>query len=138
MFGAFYCGKHTTRRAMNAEQLNELLSGLSGHLQAEAPQDNERMQELLDMLGRSLLSNDLAQLKGSRFAFERGDLFLAEQITPEHAASLRALAKMRLAESAEAPEYRVFAREVPVRSTQLHASAPLWAGGAQVERSIGP
>ena len=36
------------------------------------------------------------------------------------------------------PEFRVFVREVPVRSTQLHASSPLWAGGAAPERSLGP
>lgn len=123
---------------MNTQQVNELLGNLSGHLQVGARQETAGLQQLQDMLGRSLLADDVAQIKGSRFAFENADLFLAEQISPERAAALKIIAEQKTAENAPAPEFRMFLREVPVRSTQLHASVPLWAGGAKVERTLGP
>ena len=123
---------------MTATQFNELLSMLLGHLEASTPQAAEKFQELQDMLGRSLLSDDPAQAKGSHFAFESADLFLSEHVSRERAAALKSIAENKTAGQAAAPEYRVFAREVPVRSTQLHASVPLWAGGAKVEQTLGP
>lgn len=123
---------------MDAEQANELLTALAGHLQAETPQETAEWQELQEILARSLLPDEPAQAKGSRFAFENADLFLSEQVAPARAAELRAIAEQQTGATPAEPEYRVFVREVPVRSTQLHASVPLWAGGAQVERTLGP
>src|SRR5436190_23113267 len=122
---------------MNTELMHELLGSLSGHLRSDAPQEAADLQGLQDMLGRSLLAADLAQVKGSRFAFENADLFSTTQIPSDRAATLRALAEQLTGENAGAPEFRVFVREVPVRSTQLHASVPSWAAVAPVERTLG-
>jgi len=84
------------------------------------------------MLSRSLLTEDAQQLKSSSFAFEAGDLFAAEPVVSE-------VASAGLAEgTTEEPEFRALVREVPVRSTQLQASLPLWAAGAAVDRTVGP
>ena len=44
----------------------------------------------------------------------------------------------RLAKTEAEPGYRVAVREVPLRSTQVHGSNPLWASGAVPEASFGP
>jgi hypothetical protein len=122
---------------MNTQQLHTLLGRLSGHLITSSPQQEREIQRLHQSLSRSLLPEDLQQLKGSRFTFENADLFFPEQIPSERSLVLQSIAEGKASSSAE-PEFRVYAREVPVRSTQLHASVPLWAGGAAVDQTIGP
>ena len=122
---------------MNIDQLHALLSNLSGHLLASSPDEENELQSLHSLLSRSLLADDIAQLKATSFAFENADLFSLENIHPARLEMLRSVAEVALAQRAE-PEFRMFAREVPVRSPQLHASVPLWGAGAAVERTIGP
>jgi hypothetical protein len=122
---------------MDTQGLRELLGGLSGHLVTDSPQMETEGVELHKLLARALLPEDVREIKRSSFAFEQSDLFHAENIPAARAEMIRAVAERRAAGEAEA-EFRVFAREVPVRSTQLHASTPLWAGGAAVERTLGP
>ena len=122
---------------MNAQQLHSVLGRLSGHLIASTPQQENEIQQLHQSLSRSLLPEDIQQLKGSSFVFENSDLFAAEKIPAERSAALQAIADKKTAEVTE-PELRVFVREVPVRSPQLYASVPQWAGGAAVDHTIGP
>lgn len=122
---------------MNTKQLRTLLGSLAGHLVTNSPQQEKEYERLHQFLSRSLLPQDIQQLKGSNFSFENADLFAVENIPPAHSEFLQSLAESKAAGTTE-PEFRVFARESPVRSTQLPASVPLWAGGAAVERTIGP
>lgn len=120
--------------AMNSAQkrLRELVFG---HLDASTPARRKDLRQLQGYLARAHIPEDMAALKGSSFSFESSDFLAGESIGDENAALLRTLEAERAPEDLE---YRVFVREVPVRSTQLHASTPLWAGGAQAERSLGP
>ncbi|MBI5473811.1 MAG: hypothetical protein HY961_15850 [Ignavibacteriae bacterium] len=120
---------------MNAQQRRTLLGSLAGHLVADSPQQETDIQRLFTSLSRSVLPEDIQQLKATRFAFEGADLFAEENIPQQRISSLQAISERGVAEEAE---FRVFVREVPVRSTQLHASLPLWAGGAAVDHTIGP
>ncbi|MCI0524176.1 MAG: hypothetical protein L0Y75_02845 [Acidobacteria bacterium] len=120
---------------MNAQQRLTLLSRIAGHLVAASPQQEKEIQSLYRSLSRSILTEDIEQLKGAQFAFERSDLFADENIPQQRLNTLNAIAERSAAEDIE---FRVFVRETPVRSTQLHASMPLWAGGAAVDHTIGP
>jgi hypothetical protein len=120
---------------MNTQERRTLLSRLTGHLVAASPQQEQDIHALLGTLSRSVLTEDLQQLKGSQFAFEAADRFSDQAISAERMSALQAVAERG---AAEQPEFRFFLREVPVRSTQLYASLPLWAGGAAVEQTIGP
>ena len=122
---------------MNKKQFVTLLGSLSGHLVTASPQQEEEIQNLHQSLSRSLLPEDVQQLKASSFTFENADLFSLEQIPAERSAALNAIAEQQAATSAE-PEFRVFVREVPVRSALLHASVPPWASGAAVDQTLGP
>ena len=122
---------------MNSEHFGRLLASLSGHLITRSPQEERQIQALNRSISRSLLHEDIQQLKGSRFAFEEADLFSPEQMPSERSDALRSITESKSIETAE-PEFRVFAREVPVRSTQLDVSVPLWAGGAAVDHTLGP
>ncbi|WP_119271063.1 hypothetical protein [Taklimakanibacter deserti] len=106
-----------------------------GHLDAQTPARKKELKQLQGFLSRAVFPDDLTSLKGSSFSFESADFLAAERIPEENAALLRLLEKEKAPDELE---FRVFVREVPVRSTQLHASAPLWAGGAALERSLGP
>ncbi|HJR08190.1 MAG TPA: hypothetical protein VJ842_13090 [Pyrinomonadaceae bacterium] len=122
---------------MNKQKLHTLLGRLSGHLVARSSRQEKEIEQLSRLLSRSFLPEDIQQLKGSSFAFEEADLFFPEQIPSPRSASLESIAESA-AERNVRPEFRVFVREVPVRSTQVHASMPQWAAGAAVERTIGP
>jgi len=115
---------------MNKHLLRPMLTDLSKRIVAKTPQVTKEVARVEQLLTRSLLPEEPQQLKGSRFVFESADLFAAEP-------SLVAGLEPTPAEEVE-PEFRAFVREVPVRSTQLHASLPLWAGGAALDRTVGP
>jgi hypothetical protein len=118
---------------MDPQQRHAILSSLTGHLISSSEAQAAALQQLDQTLSRSLIADDLKQVKTSQFAYEAADLF-----SPEHIPASRAAALEASAAGALEPQYRVFAREVPVRSTQLHASVPPWAAGAAVDRTIGP
>jgi len=122
---------------MDTQQVQALLGALAGHLVTDSPQQEKELDRLHQSLTRSLLLDDITQLKSSHFSFESADLFFPEQIPAERTAALQTVAETRSTQRTD-PEFRVFVREIPVRSTQLHASTPLWAGGAAVDHTIGP
>jgi hypothetical protein len=108
-----------------------LWASLIGHLRID--ERREEFSQLRDLLSRALVPEDAQQLKASNFSFEGSDLFARENIAAERGATLEQLAR-----SQAASEFRVFVREVPLRSTQLHGSNPFWASGAAPERTLGP
>ena len=109
----------------------QLWSRLIGHLRVnEQPEEFDQLQ---GFLARVLLPDDAQQLKASNFSFEAADIFLPENIAAERGAVIE-----RVAQTQAEGEYRLFVREVPLRSTQLPGSNPLWASGATPERSFGP
>jgi hypothetical protein len=104
---------------------------LIGHLADEGPRSE--FEQLQDFLPRVLLPEDTQQLKATHFSFESTDLFSSETISAGRSAAIT-----RAAQTKAGSEYRLFVREVPLRSAQIHASNPIWAGGAAPERSFGP
>ena len=114
---------------MNNDRLHSKLINVSSRLLTDTPQRVREAQRLDQLLSQSVLPDDIQQLQARDLP--SSDLFAAEPITRVIAAEARA-------EAEEAPEFRALMREVPVRSTQVNASIPLWAGGAAVERTIGP
>jgi hypothetical protein len=107
------------------------LTRLLGPLQIA--DQREQFSRLESLLARTHFPEDFQQIKKSRFSFESADLFAPENVRAE----LRP-AVDRLARAEGEGDYRVLAREVPVRSTQLPGSTPLWAGGAAPEATLGP
>jgi hypothetical protein len=122
---------------MDTQKLLAMMGSLSGHLAADIPEQEGEISRLQQMLARSLFSGDARELKGSSFSHEGADLFRAANIPPGRAEALRAAIEANSATDA-GPEFRVFVREVPVRSTQLHGSTPLWAFGSAIEQTLGP
>ena len=122
---------------MNQQELLDLLSSLSGHLQITSREDEKNFERLQEDLSDTVLDKDLASIKGSAFSFEKSDLLFIERIAPRRLTQLDKLSG-RIAARTKDPQFRVFVREVPVRNTQLKGSVPPWAGGAAVEKTIGP
>ena len=107
------------------------LSRVIGHLAVE--ERREEFAQLQDLLSRSAFPEETRDQAGGTFSFEGADLFSAERV-----ARVQSEAIERVAQTSADPEYRLFVRQVPVRSTQLHGSNPSWASGAAPERSLGP
>jgi len=108
-----------------------LLTRLLSPLRIE--EQREQFSRLEEFLSRSLLPDDLQQVKKSQFSFEA-----AELVAPENIATEIEQIVDRLASAQPEAGYRVAVREVPLRSSQLHGSNPAWASGAAVEASFGP
>jgi hypothetical protein len=122
---------------MDIRQIQDLLTTVTGHLVAGTPREEKEIQNLYRSLARSVPVDDIGRLKESRFTFEDSDLFSRSSVPHERMETLGKTAGRIGSEDLE-PEFRVFVREVPVRSTQLFASVPLWASGAAVDHTIGP
>jgi len=120
---------------MQTQHLRDLLARLAGQLDEGSAPRKKSFARLEKQLSRSLFSEDILQAKGSDYSFERADLFFPENLPEERRNFLDSIAG-RVGGSD--PEFRVFTREVPIRSTQLNTSVPLWAGGAALDHSEGP
>lgn len=119
------------------QDLLALLAGVSGHFEVTSPQDERSIQSLQETLARVLPGEDITTIKTSFFSVENSDLFFTDTIAPHQLTRLQELVGRGLKEAGSA-DLRVFVREVPVRSTQMKGSVPLWAGGAALEKTIGP
>ncbi len=119
---------HETSRDLFAEAIQ--------HLVINTPQEKNRFAQLQALLVRAAVPEERQDLKSERFTFENADLFSPELVSEDNAALIRQMTERQA--DAESPAYKVFVREVPVSSTQIHASRPLWAAGAAVEHSVGP
>lgn len=110
---------------MKTDPLHSKFTNFSSRLLSNTPQRAREIQGLDQLLSRSLLRDDVPQL------FDPPDLFAEEPVTEVLAAEARTHPE-------EQPEFRALIREVPIRSTQVDASIPLWAAGAAVDRTVGP
>ena len=119
------------------EELFDLLAYLTGHLKIATSHDERAVIALHDELSRALTHTDLATAKDRFFSVERSDLFFPDAVPPQQRSQLTRLAE-RIAGNTTPPDLRVFVRDVPVRTTQMIGSVPLWAGGAAVAKTIGP
>lgn len=119
------------------EDLFDLLAYLTGHLEVASVRDEHALQLLHEQLPRALTHEDIATVKNRYFSVESSDLFFTEAIAPQQRSRLAQLAA-GITKDNTPPDLRVFVRDVPVRTTQMSGSIPLWAGGAAVEQTIGP
>src|SRR5689334_2759865 len=108
-----------------------LLTRLLGLLRID--EQREQLARLEEFLSRAFLPEDVQQIKTSRFSFEAAELVGPENVPPELGQMIE-----RLTQTPAESNYRVALREVPLRSTQLHGSNPLWASGSAPEETFGP
>ena len=119
------------------KELFDLLAYLTGHLVIATSRDEHAVNALHEELSRALTHTDLATAKDRYFSVESSDLFFADAVAPQQRSRLTRLAE-RMAARTTPAELRVFVRDVPVRTTQMIGSVPPWAGGAAVEKTLGP
>ncbi len=119
------------------EELFNLLTYFTGHLKIASPRDERAVQALREELSHALSPEALATAKNRYFSVDSSDLYFIDTVAPAERARLAQLAGRITSRPAE-PELRVFVRDVPIRTTQMSGSIPLWAGGAAVEKTLGP
>jgi hypothetical protein len=119
---------------MTKDNVHDVLTRVVGHLTTVGLREDKELQKLHQSLSRSLLSEDVQQLKGSDFQFENADLLSAANVSPELESALRGVTQQT---SGKVPQYRAFVREVAVRSVNLPASLAPWALGAAIDHTIG-
>lgn len=119
------------------QELFDLLLAVTGHLKPASPKEERSIHSLQETLAGVLFREDISQVKDGFFSVEGSDLFFPDTVAPKELTRLRNLAGRTVREAAE-PDLRLFVRDVPVWSTQIKGSVPLWAGGAAVEKTVGP
>ncbi len=119
------------------QEVLNLLADLSGHLQTTSPKEERAIRGLQEALAHTLPDETITTVKNSSFSVEQSDLFFADAIAAHELTRLKHLAVRAVKEAGE-ETLRVFVRDVPIRSTQIAGSVPLWAGGAAVEKTMGP
>ena len=90
---------------MNTKKLRAFLNGLLEHPGAGSSQHERDIQRLHQSLSRSLLLEDLQQLKGSRFAFEDAELVSPERLRSELSDAFAAIAESSALAGAQAFDF---------------------------------
>ncbi len=120
------------------DDLLERLAYLSGHFETASTKDLHAVDHLREQLVRALGDDDLAAVRGHFLSIDGSDLFFSEAMAPSQRARLSQLVD-RIGQARDRePELRVFARNVPVRSSLFPGSVPDWAAGATVSQTLGP
>ena len=114
-----------------------LLAATTGHLEATSKAEQSAVHSLQDTLAGVLAGEDIPKVKNNFYSIEQSDLFFSDAITPQELSRMKNLADRVVKETAAA-DLRVFVRDVPLRTTQVAGSVPLWAGGAALEKTLGP
>ncbi len=118
--------------------LFDWLSGLAANLQMLTPEDESNRKNLFDLLKKTVgPATDLSQSGAAGFSFEKiataTSSILAQPMQQQVSDIVSATGLETLQN-----EFKVFQRETAVRSMQAGRSMPSWAGGAAVEKTIGP
>lgn len=117
--------------------LQAWLASLTGNLLATTPEDTANKASLLEHLQIALPPDvKLAQSRLPAFAFEKLSPAAITELHPEVKAQIDKIITERGANISN--DLKVFQRESPVRSPIASRSVPTWAGGAAVEKTIGP
>ena len=123
---------------MDQQQLTAFLASVTGQLHANSKEEENDLGALQDTLARVLMQQDLPTATNRDFTFFRSDIFSGERNMPEK--RLKKLEKMITGarQGKREVDQRLFVRDVPVRTTQMAGSTPLFAAGARVVNTVGP
>ncbi len=117
-------------------ELFNLLSKLSGHLKTSPKEDEKSIENLQENLAAALPGESINTVKNNFSSIDNADLFFTDAIPQSRLKKIRDIsAGVKITDESN---MRVFAREVPIRSSQLKGSVPVWAHGAAVEKTLGP
>jgi hypothetical protein len=122
---------------MTQEQLLEMLTSVTGHLQAESEADEPLLEKVQQKVAGVLLKQDPQTLRNQTLSIQSSDLFFTRNIQSTRLTKLSATAERMIQQPTE-DNLRVFVREVPVQTTQISGSLPQWAAGAKVVETAGP
>jgi hypothetical protein len=123
---------------MKQENLHALLASIIGHLHTDFSRNENQLTQLTDLLGSTLMEEEIAAPTNQEFSFESADIFFSQNREGKQLEKIDQTVKRILSTKAEARDLRVFVRDTPVRTTQLPGSKPAWAAGAKVVDTIGP
>jgi hypothetical protein len=122
------------------EELNEfqsLLASLFGNLVAHTDKQKKDWDTSLPLAAEALMKQDLSQIHTQTFTIDKTDLFNRDKVSPERLNTILKAADLAVKKTGT-EDMKVFVREVPIRTTQLINSVPIWAAGAKPTLSIGP
>ncbi len=120
------------------QKLHDLLSRLTGHIATGPLSEDKILQSLHHSLSKSLLPEDVLQLKSNTFQFESADFLSPSRVPTEISHALEGIIEQQASPTADLPAYRVFLREVGIRSVQIPGAVPSWAAGSAVDHTLGP
>lgn len=121
---------------MNQEQLLGILETLTGHLHTASPAEEQSLNNVQEMLARSLAEQP-SPVSNQHFSFEGTDLLLRQNIERGRLDNLERVVSQTL-KNKEESDLRVFVRDVPIRTTQVTGSVPDWAAGSRPVHTDGP
>lgn len=121
---------------MTHEQLLGLMETLTGHLHTSTTAEEQALNNVQQMLASSLAEQPLP-VSNQQFSFAGSDMFFPQNIQSGRLANLEEIVSKTLDKKEEA-DLRVFARDLPVHTTQVTGSVPNWAAGSRPVRTEGP
>ena len=122
---------------MAPEQLLALLETITGHLHTASETEEQSLHLVQEQIASSLINQAPDTVSNQQFSFAGSDFFFRQNIQSGRLAKLGEIVTKTLQKETK-DDYRVFIRDVPVRTTQVKGSVPDWAAGANPIKSIGP
>ncbi|MEO6187191.1 MAG: hypothetical protein ABIO82_03780, partial [Ginsengibacter sp.] len=122
---------------MAPEQLLAILETVTGHLHTATAEEEQTLHSVQEQIASTLANQDLSTVSNQQFSFADSDLFLRQNIESGRLSRLDEIVSRTLQKNDD-NNYRVFVRDIPVRTTQVKGSVPSWAAGASPEKTLGP
>ncbi|MEP6584386.1 MAG: hypothetical protein ABJA90_08960, partial [Ginsengibacter sp.] len=122
---------------MAPEQLLALLETITGHLHTTSDAEEQSLHAVQEQIASSLINQDASTVSNQQFSFSDSDYFFRQNIQSGRLEKLDDIVSKTL-QKKDIGNYRVFVRDVPVRTTQVKGSVPDWATGAKLIDSFGP
>src|SRR5262245_50978084 len=101
------------------EDLLDLLAYVSGHLKTASAHDKRAVERLQEQLVHTLGHDDLATIRSHFLSIDASDLFASAATASPQRTRLAQLIDRIGPTRSDAPEMRVFVRNVPVRSALI-------------------
>ena len=118
---------------MPEKNLSSLLASLTGQIQTNNTQEEKFLEQVQEKIAQASLQQDPGTIRNQEFIFERSDLFAPTNVQKSR---LEKIDKIVGRIKSQTPgNMQVFARTLPIRTTQVPGSTPVAAAGVRVSTS---
>src|SRR5690348_16982259 len=103
---------------MNQQELTALMASITGQLHTANNEEEKALTGLQESIANILLKQNPETLTNQSFTFQQSDLFFSQNIPGSRLEKIKDIIKEATEKEGDT-DFRIFVRDVPVRTTQI-------------------